>query len=186
MNKIRPIILAVVVVLAGLLAYGIFTLPTPKAADAEGFSSARVVKDIEVMSKEHHSVADPEERTVVREYLIGRLQELGADTVRVFCYDSLVGPKNKHVEYVFDAHDIVADFAPLTATEGKPAELLFVAHYDSRYSQPFAKDTVWSYGAADDGYGVGVVLETVSQLLKNRTEWKQGVKVLLQMLRKSE
>ena len=178
MNKIRPIILAAVVVLAGLLAYGIFTLPTPKAADAEGFSSARVVKDIEVMSKEHHSVADPEERTVVREYLIGRLQELGADTVRVFSYDSLVGPKNKHVEYVFDAHDIVADFAPLTATEGKPAELLFVAHYDSRYSQPFAKDTVWSYGAADDGYGVGVVLETVSQLLKNRTEWKQGVKVL--------
>ena len=178
MNKIRPIILAVVVVLAGLLAYGIFTLPTPKAADAEGFSSARVVKDIEVMSKEHHSVADPEERTVVREYLIGRLQELGADTVRVFSYDSLVGPKNKHVEYVFDAHDIVADFTPLTATEGKPAELLFVAHYDSRYSQPFAKDTVWSYGAADDGYGVGVVLETVSQLLKNRTEWKQGVKVL--------
>lgn len=178
MNKIRPIILAVVVVLAGLLAYGIFTLPTPKAADAQGFSSARVVKDIEVMSKEHHSVAHPEERAAVREYLIGRLQDLGADTVRVFSYDSLVGPKNKHVEYVFDAHDIVADFAPLTVSEGKPTELLFVAHYDSRYSQPFAKDTVWSYGAADDGYGVGVILETVSQLLKNRTEWKQGVKVL--------
>ena len=130
------------------------------------------------MSKEHHSVAHPEERAAVREYLIGRLQDLGADTVRVFSYDSLVGPKNKHVEYVFDAHDIVADFAPLTVSEGKPTELLFVAHYDSRYSQPFAKDTVWSYGAADDGYGVGVILETVSQLLKNRTEWKQGVKVL--------
>ena len=58
------------------------------------------------------------------------------------------------------------------------AELLLVAHYDSRYSQPFARDTVWSYGAADDGYGVGVILETMSQLLKDRQQWKQGVKVL--------
>lgn len=178
MNKIRPIILAVVGIVAGLLAYGVLTLPTPKPADADGFSSARVVKDIEVISKERHSVAHPEARAKVREYLIGRLQQLGADTVQVFTYDSLVGPKNKHVEYVFDAHNIVADFAPLTASEGKPAELLLVAHYDSRYSQPFAKDTVWSYGAADDGYGIGVILETVSQLLKNRTEWEQGVKVL--------
>lgn len=178
MNKIRPILLALVGIVAGLLAYGVLTVPTPKTADAEGFSSARVVKDIEVISKEHHSVAHPEERAAVREYLIGRLHQLGADTVQVYSYDSLVGPKNRHVEYVFDAHNIVADFAPLTASENKPTELLFVAHYDSRYSQPFARDTVWSYGAADDGYGVGVILETVSQLLKNRSEWKQGVKVL--------
>ena len=178
MNKIRPILLALVGVVAGLLAYGVLTVPTPKTADAEGFSSARIVKDIEVISKEHHSVAHPEERAAVREYLIGRLHQLGADTVQVYSYDSLVGPKNRHVEYVFDAHNIVADFAPLTASENKPTELLFVAHYDSRYSQPFARDTVWSYGAADDGYGVGVILETVSQLLKNRSEWKQGVKVL--------
>ena len=178
MNKIRPILLALVGVVAGLLAYGVLTVPTPKTADAEGFSSARVVKDIEVISKEHHSVAHPEERAAVREYLISRLHQLGADTVQVYSYDSLVGPKNRHVEYVFDAHNIVADFAPLTASENKPTELLFVAHYDSRYSQPFARDTVWSYGAADDGYGVGVILETVSQLLKNRSEWKQGVKVL--------
>jgi hypothetical protein len=40
------------------------------------------------------------------------------------------------------------------------------------------QDTVWSYGAADDGYGVGVTLEAVSQLLKQRADWKQGVKVL--------
>ena len=40
------------------------------------------------------------------------------------------------------------------------------------------QDTVWSYGAADDGYGVGVILETVSQALKQRSDWKQGVKVL--------
>ncbi len=177
MNKYRPLILTVAIIAAALLAYGLFTLPRSQSADAEGFSSARVVKDIEAISKEHHSVAHPVERAAVREYLVGRLNELGADTVCIFRYDSLVGPKNRHVEYMFDAYDILAEFTPLEASDDT-TYLMMVAHYDSRYSQPFARDTVWSYGAADDGYGVGVILETVSELLEERENWNQGVKVL--------
>ena len=177
MNRFRPFILSFVVVAAGLLAYGLFTQPSPKPADAEGFSAARVVEDIEVLSRDHHSVAHPQERAAVREYLIGRLEDLGADTVMLFSYDSLVGPENKHVVYTFDAHNILAEFAPVDGAADAPY-LMMVAHYDSRYSQPMPKDTVWSYGAADDGYGVGVTLETVSQLLKVRKDWKQGVKGL--------
>ena len=177
MNKIRPFILGLAVVLSALFAFGLFTLPTPKDADHDGFASARVVKDIERISKEHHSVAHPAQRARVREYLVGRLEELGADTVKLFEYDSLVGPKNRHVVYTFDAVNVLAEFAPENAGDST-AYLLFVAHYDSRYSQPMPKDTVWSYGAADDGYGVGVILETMSHLLDVRKEWKQGVKVL--------
>ena len=177
MSKFRPFVLAIVVVMSALLAYGLWTLPKPQPADAQGFSAARVINDIEVISKEHHSVAHPQERARVREYLIRRLESLGADTVELYKYDSLVGPKNKHVVYTFDAVNVLAEFAPLTPSEDD-TYLLMVAHYDSRYSQPMPKDTVWSYGAADDGYGVGVILETVSQLLKQREHWKQGVKVL--------
>lgn len=177
MNRFRPFILAVVVVMAALLAYGLWTLPEPQPADAEGFSSARVVKDIEVISREHHSVAHPQERARVREYLTERLWAIGADTVMNFEYDSLTGPQNKHVVYTFDAVDVLAEFAPLHASDST-SYLMFVAHYDSRYSQPMPKDTVWSYGAADDGYGVGVILETVSQLVRNRSHWHQGIKVL--------
>lgn len=178
MNRFRPFILALVAVLAGFLAYGLWTLPSPQPADAQGFSSARVVKDIEVISKENHSVAHPEERARVREYLVQRLEGLGADTVKFFGYDSLTGPQNKHVEYTFDAVNVLAEFAPLNPSDDD-SYLMFVAHYDSRYSQPMPKrDTVWSYGAADDGYGLGITLETVSQLLKQREHWHQGVKVL--------
>lgn len=177
MNKFRPLILAAVAVLAGVLAYGVWTRPSAQPLDAEGFSAERAVKDIEVISKEHHSVAHPEERARVREYLVGRLEELGADTVRLYEYDSLVGPQNKHVVYTFDAVNVLAEFPPLKETDD-PAYLLMVAHYDSRYSQPMPKDTVWSYGAADDGYGVSVILETVSQALKQRQDWNQGLKVL--------
>ncbi len=177
MNRFRPLILAVVVVMAGLLAYGLWTLPKPQPVDAEGFSSARVVKDIEFISKEHHSVAHPQERARVREYLAERLWATGADTVMEFRYDSLTGPENKHVIYTFDAVNLLAEYAPVDVSDST-SYLMFVAHYDSRYSQPMPKDTVWSYGAADDGYGVGVILETVSQLMKNRNLWHQGVKVL--------
>lgn len=177
MNKIRPIILTFAVILAGLLAYGLWTQSSPKPIDYEGFSAERVVNDIEVISKEHHSVAHPEERAKVRDYLVERLEGLGADTVQIFRYDSLVGPQNKHVVYTFDAYDVLAEFPPLQASQDT-TYMMFVAHYDSRYSQPVLKDTVWSYGAADDGYGVGVTLETVSQALKFRDQWKQGIKVL--------
>ena len=162
---------------SALLAYGVWTRPAPQPADAQGFSAARAVQDIEVISKKHHSVAHPQERAEVREYLVQRLEGLGADTVKLFGYDSLVGPMNKHVQYTFDAVDVLAEFAPLKNTDD-PTYLLFIAHYDSRYSQPMPKDTVWSYGAADDGYGISVILESVSQLLKKREHWHQGVKVL--------
>ena len=177
MNRFRPFILAFVVVLAALLAYGLFTQPNPQPADAQGFSSARVVKDIEYISKENHSVAHPQERARVREYLVERLEGLGADTVQLFEYDSLVGPIGKPFIYTFDATDVLAEFPPMNPAEGD-TYLMFVAHYDSRYAQIMPKDTVWSYGAADDGYGIGVTLETVSQLLKQREHWHQGVKVL--------
>ncbi len=177
MNRFRPLVLLAAVVMTGLLAYGLLTRPSAKGSDYEGFSAARVADDIEIMSKEHHSVAHPEERAEVREYLIGRLNELGADTVMTFGYDSLVGPQNKHVEYTFDAVNVLAEFSPAVRM-ADPTYLLLVAHYDSRYSQPMPKDTVWSYGAADDGYGVGVILETVKQALDSRKEWRQGIKVL--------
>lgn len=180
LKRFRPLYLALATVAAALLAYGLFTRPSAQPADAEGFSAARVVEDIKVISREQHSVAPQhtQARADVRQYLEGRLQELGADTVKCYRYDSLTGPENKHVVYTFDAVNVLAEFAPKKEVEDT-TYLMFVAHYDSRYSQPMPKrDTVWSYGAADDGYGVGVILETVGQLVKSRDNWNQGVKVL--------
>lgn len=176
MNRVRISIFAVVVVLVGFVAFGLCFRPRVQEATSAGFSAARVVEDIKVISQNHHSVAHPEARAQVRNYLVDRLNGLGADTVVQFEYKDLTGPENKHVVYTFDATNILATFS---APQPSGSTLLLVAHYDSRYSQPMPKqDTVWSYGAADDGYGVGVILESVAQALKYRSEWKQSVKVL--------
>lgn len=169
------------VALVSLIAFGLWSRPKVQAIDSENFSAERVVKDIKVISQEHHSVAHPVERAKVRQYLLERLQEMGADSITVFEHKNLVGPENKHVVYTFDAYNVLAEFAPLHAdsADNQNTSLMMVAHYDSRYSQPMPRqDTVWSYGAADDGYGVGVILETLNQALKYRSEWKQSFKIL--------
>lgn len=176
LNKFRPVFLALAVVSATLLALGLLTRPSAKDASYDGFSAARVAEDLKVISKAPHSVQHPEERAVVREYLIQRLEQLGGN-VSLYKYDSLKGPKNRSVQYTFDAVNILAEFPPLNAS-ADTTWLMFVAHYDSRQESYLPYGTVWSYGAADDGYGVGVTLETVSNLLEKRQDWKQGVKVL--------
>ena len=177
MKNFRLFILPLIGVVAGLLAYGLWSRPNAQPIDAEGFSAERVVRDIENIAQTHHSVAHPVERAKVREYLTVRLKGLGADTIALFEYKNLVGPENKHAVYTFDAVNILAEFASPKSQEA--TKLMFIAHYDSRYSQPVPpRDTVWSYGAADDGYGVGVTLETLNLALKYRDKWQQGVKVL--------
>lgn len=178
MKKVRLLILFVVLLFAGLLSFGVWTRPQAKNVDAEGFSAARVELDIKNIAHSLHSVAHPVEHDRVRDYLIGRLESLGADTVKLFRYEGLEGPENRPVKYQFDAVNVLAEFAPL-GDAANSTNLLFVAHYDSRYPLPiYNGDTISSYGAADDGYGLGVILETVSQALKYREQWKQGVKIL--------
>lgn len=178
MKKIRLIILLIVVLLAMLLSFGVWTRPQAQGVDAEDFSAERVVLDIKNIAHSFHSVAHPEEHAKVRDYLIGRLESLGADTVKIFEYKGLEGPDNRPVRYKFDAVNVLAEFAP-KGDSASSTNLLLVAHYDSRYPLPiYNGDTVSSYGAADDGYGLGVILEAVGQALKYREHWKQGIKIL--------
>lgn len=171
MRKFRVLILAIIFIFGAFVAYGLFSTPKAEALDSDTFSAERVIKDIRIISQKHHSIAQPDNLAEVRGYLTDRLEEMGAD-VRLYEYKSLEARG-----YQFDATNIIADFAP-----AKPLAdttwLMMVAHYDSRPAQKFQQDTVWSYGAADDGYGLGVILETVSQALKSQDSWNQGIRVV--------
>lgn len=172
MNKLRPFILVLAVVAATVLAAGVFTRPSPQPLDAEGFSSARVYEDLKIIAQEPHSVEHPEARAKVRDYLFSRLNELGADTTTICTFDTTT-----ERGYTFVPENVYAEFHPQKELEDT-TYIMMIAHYDSRYAQPVLKDTVWSYGAADDGYGLGIILETVNQALRSRDQWYQGFKVL--------
>lgn len=161
-----------VIIFAALVAYHLFPVWEINDKESVRFSPVRVAKDINIISKRPHSIEHPKERKVVGEYLFHRLQQLGG-SVQIFEYDSI---KSRLGGY-FDIANIYASFDPPQVTDSTQY-LLLVAHYDSRFSEKVLKDTVCSYGAADDGYGLGVILESINQALKYREYWKQGIKVL--------
>lgn len=164
----NPVYLFAVIIVAAFLSFSFWDLPSFRKADDASFDSDHVIADIEVISKDRHSVIHPEARAEVRDYLVRRLETFGAQP-RIYHYDSLEARG-----YTFDIDNIVAEFP----VEGSDTYLLMVAHYDSRYPWVPVKDTTCSYGAADDGYGVGIILETVSLALQKKDAWKQGLRVV--------
>ncbi len=156
------------------LCFALDIFPVIKVRDNsyDGFSSERVADDIKYISKQPHSIEHPKERRVVRDYLFHRLEQMGGESF-FFGYDSI---KCKFGGY-FDIANVYARFDPEHVT-ADTRYLLLVAHLDSRFFNVVLGDTVYSYGAADDGYGLGVILESVKLALKYRNQWKQGIKVL--------
>ncbi len=171
MKLIKVIILIGLIVLSCFIARGLFSMPKATDGDVIGFSTNDVIETIKTISHKQHSVAHAQEREEVREYLISRLTAIG-DTPTIYSY-----PNQEAKGYNFDAVDILAEFQPLSQ-QTDTTYVMLVAHYDSRYAQPFRNDTVWSYGAADDGYGVSIAMECVETLLEKQDKWNQGIKIL--------
>lgn len=136
------------------------------------YSVSRISEDIKIISKEHHSIQHSKERKVVRDFLSQRLQECNG-IVEIFNYDSIRCKFGGE----YDISNVYASFPPDNVTDSTQYVLL-VAHYDSRFFNVVKGDTVYSYGAADDGYGLGVILECVNIASNYRKEWNQGIKVL--------
>lgn len=153
------------------VSFGNLSLPKSKGGDADSYSAVRASQHIEVISKEPHSVEHPVERAKVRNYLYDKLVEMGGEP-QVQEFDSI---EFRYGGY-FDIGNVYCQFDPVSG----PADsyVMLVAHFDSRFRQTKLQKTVYSYGAGDDGYGVGAILELLSQSLKYREDWKQGVKIL--------
>lgn len=167
------------VVFAFAVALGVYPKYNINDRDSHDFSAMRVSDDIRVIAKAPHSIQHPKERKVLADYLFYRLHQMGGDT-QIIEYDTIPSKIGGEFSYA----NIYSVFPPPAETSlpdklsQEESYVLLVAHYDSRYRQIVGKDTVFSFGAADDGYGLGVIMELVSCAIKYRDEWKHGIKVL--------
>ena len=166
--RLLPLLLAIL--LAGALSYYVWRLPT---IDMPMPSATRMAERIAAIAREPHSVAHTEAREAVRRELVDQIEHLGADPVL------LSYPNQEAKGYRFDAVDIFAQWPPLFEDSDSVTWLMLVAHYDSRYPWAPVRDTVSSFGAADDGYGVAVALECIAQAIRHRMSWHQGIRLLL-------
>lgn len=151
LKKWAPLVLSLTI--AVILAVLAITPPAPKGIDthADEFSSGRAMKDVRIIAAKPHPTGSEENR-IVREYLLKRLDALGADTkiessalnARALKRLNLWSGRNLSEQALFN----VIGIFPGT-DRSKPA-LLLMAHHD----------TVWdSPGAADDTIGIAAILE---------------------------
>ena len=144
-----PITLALLI-LVGLVA--IWSIEPPRAADlnapATEFSAARAMRDVQTIAQKPHPIGSAENDRV-REYLVGRLRELGANPevqTTTVARNTPFGPDKWAV-----VNNLVAK-VPGTSPAGA---VLMVAHYDSVPSGP---------GAGDNAASVAAILETMRAL----------------------
>lgn len=174
MNKALNIIIIIcLTVIVVLVSTGLGTMPQPKGIDSCDFSAERVALDIEKISQEPHSLYTPESRKHVEQYLTSRLTQLGFTPEAISYHHSDTTFNDTitltNLYLTIDPEDTIAS-----------SYIMLIAHYNSakRYSTR-TKEKESSYGAADDGYGVGVILEVLKLAISNRNECKQGIKILL-------
>lgn len=169
-KKINLIIIACVLALSFALGVCIMTLPR-SSGDLNGFSAENAASYLKEISKKPHSVFDEENHEEVRLYLLETLQDMGYEveqhnwTPEQHGFKDNITPDGmldyeKPVEY-----DIKNLWVKI---QGKSdVGMLLMAHYDSRGHASRTGEIPGSYGAADDGYGISVMLE-VARLFKDR------------------
>ncbi len=167
----RKLVGVFLIIITSIVSLNKVFLPLDNHNDASLFSASNVFQDIQVISKEPHSVEHPQERSRVREYLYERLAECGADPV-VFYYDSVESYKKKRIT--------IGNVYGVLEPAGKKANsyVMLIAHLDSRFTNLVKGKEQLSLGAADDGYGLGVILELIRISRLYQKQWSQGIKIL--------
>jgi hypothetical protein len=139
-----------VLILAGFVLVRIARPPKalgPAAPPAE-FSAARAMRDVAAIAVEPHPVASAEHDRV-RDYLVGRLRELGADP-ELLTSQAAARPAAGPTIFA-TVINIVGRIHGSKST----GEVLLVAHYDS---------VPWGPGAGDDAVSVAAILEALRAL----------------------
>lgn len=146
----RLIALIVALALGIVVAWRAEQTPEPKGLDAPPteFSALRAMPDVEAMARAPHPVGSPENRRV-RDYLIGRMAELGlSPQVRPG-----VGVQARGERIIGGPVENLVGVLP--GRDRNAPALALMAHYDSAPGSP---------GAADDAAGTAAALEIVRAL----------------------
>lgn len=172
MNRVKLIISLLIIAISLVLSIGLHLFPVvERDTSSSNFSAVRAAMDIKAISAEPHSIEHPIARQKVRDYLVERLRQLGA-AATLYTYDSIKTRLGTDVQ-------ITNIFSKIEPSSGpSDSYIMLIAHYDSRFRLKKGSSYVYSFGAADDGYGVASILELLNIAGKYKDSWRRGVKIL--------
>lgn len=170
-KKICIFITMIIMLISGIIGFKSLNPSNPNYTDDSKFNVTKQKEHINNIAKKPHSIFDEESKKEVRDYLISELKELGLEP-EIYGYEDVYEKRsNSNV----DLENIYAEI------KGKSDSYIMLAtHYDSshakkeRYSE---KDG--SLGAADAGYGLSTILETLRVIKESGVQLENGIKILL-------
>ena len=188
-------LLAPIAALLGLVA-GLSVLilpsPAPTTADPTEFSAERAMASINRLADEPHSVLSREAHDQARDDVIGMFADLGytADVHSDPLFD-FSEPVDKETFDMLSAEQqaAVKDAPAETIVVDVPGKsertMALMAHYDSSTVEgagndeqhPYTSGT--SHGAADDGYGVATIVETLRALKAEGRQPENSLKIVI-------
>ena len=186
-------LLAPIAALLGLVA-GLSVLilpsPAPTTAGPTQFSAERAMASINRLADEPHSVLSREAHDRARDDVIGMFADLGytADVHSDPLFDFSI-PEDKETFDMLSAEQqaAVKDAPAETIVVDVPGKsertMALMAHYDSATDSDGdrARFTTSgdSYGAADDGYGVATIVETLRALKAEGRQPENSLKIVI-------
>lgn len=170
-KTVNYLILVVVLVVSSIVGFKSLYPSTPNYDDYTKPNITNKLNYIKDIAKEPHSIFDYEAHDNVKNYLVNELKELGVNS-KIYTYKDVYVERSKTKE---DLQNIYAEI------KGKSdSYIMLVTHYDSsrakteRYAE---KDG--SVGAADAGYGLSTILETIRVIKENNITLENGIKILI-------
>ena len=187
-------LLAPIAALLGLVA-GLSVLilpsPAPTTADPTTFSAERAMAAINRLADEPHSVLRREAHDRARDDVIGMFSDLGyTPTVHSDPMFDLSNPEDKRIfdDLSAEQQAVLKDAPAETIVIDVPGKsertMALMAHYDSATveadengHQHITDGT--SLGAADDGYGVAAIVETLRALKAEGHQPENSLKIVI-------
>ena len=187
-------LLAPIAALLGLVA-GLSVLilpsPAPTTADPTTFSAERAMASINRLADEPHSVLSREAHDQARDDVIGMFADLGYTTDvhsdPLFDFSEPVDKKTFDMlsaEQQAAVKDAPADTIVVDVPGKSERTMALMAHYDSATVEADENGRAHhtsgtSHGAADDGYGVAAIVETLRALKAEGRQPENSLKIVI-------
>ena len=169
-KKITYIATILVILVSCVIGFNSLNPSKPNYDDSSKTMVQNQREHINNIAQEPHSVFDLEAKEKVKNYLMDELRELGIEP-KTYKYEDIYEGRS---ESLIDLENIYGEI------KGESdSYILLATHYDSSHAKKERyAERDGSLGAADAGYALSTILDTLRAIKENNVPLKNGIKVL--------
>ncbi len=169
-KKFTYITTLIVIVISCIIGFNSLNPSKPNYDDYSKTSVNNQMEHINNIAQEPHSIFDLDAKEKVKNYLIDELRKLGMEP-QIYRYEDIY---EKRSDSMVAIENIYAEM------KGESdSYILLATHYDSSHAKKERyAERDGSLGAADAGYALSTILETLRVIKESNIQLKNGIKIL--------